>query len=383
MPNEPDMDTLTYWVTRLEPLIRSENQDEIIVVFCNRTGIEDEATYAGTSAVIGIQDGEVKVYGLLGRGEKDLLLIDTNEPPYAKLVYRPEDNEASESTSSVKVDTDKQSKSNARSAKGSSQPAKMKRGASEEPIPGGGLPDAALEQESHRSSSKDIRPGLRSPAHQPFPIPPLPELPDHLKLEARSERRRAPTIAIPSTPDLVSNEESNTSPDIPTPSAPSPTPMAIRPKLVIPESPQSLPPLHPISAASERSEKSVQSVRSDESEASVQTVKSNPRPPEDSTPYPHSGAPLSGYPDNRHYPNKRIYGGHVTISRAPEGFTPTTPFEDTSPASPRWFWRPSDILLETPVSGAWQPGSPIGRKPDPIPWPAIEEITRDAKADCG
>ncbi|KAH6892211.1 carbon-nitrogen hydrolase, partial [Thelonectria olida] len=69
MPHEPDMETLTYWVTRLEPLIRSDNEDEIIIVFCNRIGHEDDVTYAGTSAVVGIQDGEVKVYGLLGRGE--------------------------------------------------------------------------------------------------------------------------------------------------------------------------------------------------------------------------------------------------------------------------------------------------------------------------
>ncbi|KAK1672586.1 carbon-nitrogen hydrolase, partial [Colletotrichum godetiae] len=92
-PNEPDMDTLTYWVARLEPLIRSENDDEIIVVFCNRAGIEDDAVYAGTSAVIGVQHGEVKIYGVLGRGEKKLLVVDTNEAPYAKLVYRPEPEE--------------------------------------------------------------------------------------------------------------------------------------------------------------------------------------------------------------------------------------------------------------------------------------------------
>ncbi|KAK7427009.1 hypothetical protein QQZ08_006436 [Neonectria magnoliae] len=92
MPNEPDMETLAYWVTRLEPIIRSDNDDEIIVVFCNRTGSEDEALYAGTSAVIGIQAGEVKVYGILGRGEKGLLVVDTNADPYAKLLYRPESN---------------------------------------------------------------------------------------------------------------------------------------------------------------------------------------------------------------------------------------------------------------------------------------------------
>ncbi|KAI1847139.1 hypothetical protein JX266_006679 [Neoarthrinium moseri] len=90
MPKEPDMETLTYWVKRLEPLIRADNDDEIIVVFANRTGLEDEAVYAGTSAVLGIQNGEVSVYGLLGRGEKELLVVDTSLPPFAKLVYRPE-----------------------------------------------------------------------------------------------------------------------------------------------------------------------------------------------------------------------------------------------------------------------------------------------------
>ncbi|KAI5865647.1 carbon-nitrogen hydrolase [Durotheca rogersii] len=92
-PAEPDLDTLMYWVTRLEPLIRYESEEEIIVIIANRTGIEDEAVYAGTSAVLGIQEGEVKVYGLLGRGEKELLVVDTDEPILAKLVYRPDDGE--------------------------------------------------------------------------------------------------------------------------------------------------------------------------------------------------------------------------------------------------------------------------------------------------
>ncbi|KAI0166905.1 carbon-nitrogen hydrolase [Hypoxylon sp. FL1284] len=85
------MDTMTYWVTRMEPLIRAEGDEEIIVVFCNRTGVEDDAVYAGTSAVIGIQNGEVTVYGMLGRGQKELLVVDTEKPGFAKLVYRPED----------------------------------------------------------------------------------------------------------------------------------------------------------------------------------------------------------------------------------------------------------------------------------------------------
>lgn len=90
MPDEPDMETLAYWVSRFEPLIRSENKKEVIVVFCNRSGSEGNATYTGTSAILGIHDTEVKVYGLLGRGSKELLVVDTDNEPYAKLAHRPE-----------------------------------------------------------------------------------------------------------------------------------------------------------------------------------------------------------------------------------------------------------------------------------------------------
>ncbi|GAB1314080.1 hypothetical protein MFIFM68171_04290 [Madurella fahalii] len=89
-PKEPDFSMLTYWVRRLEPIIRAESNEETIVVFCNRCGIEDEVTYSGTSAVIGIKDGEVSVYGLLGRGVKELLVVDTEQRPFAKLIDRPE-----------------------------------------------------------------------------------------------------------------------------------------------------------------------------------------------------------------------------------------------------------------------------------------------------
>ncbi|CZR59231.1 related to amino-terminal amidase [Phialocephala subalpina] len=89
VPKEPDMDTLSYWLSRLEPLIREEGEEEIICVFANRCGTEDEATYAGTSAVLGIQGGEVKVYGILGRGEKELLVIDTSKRAQMQLVSEP------------------------------------------------------------------------------------------------------------------------------------------------------------------------------------------------------------------------------------------------------------------------------------------------------
>jgi protein N-terminal amidase len=88
-PKEPDMDTLSYWLARLEPLIRAETEGEIIVVLANRCGAEDEAVYAGSSAVLGIHAGEVKVYGILGRGEKELLMVDTSKRPQAKLISQP------------------------------------------------------------------------------------------------------------------------------------------------------------------------------------------------------------------------------------------------------------------------------------------------------
>ncbi|KAJ4141345.1 hypothetical protein NW768_000556 [Fusarium equiseti] len=365
MPNEPDMETLTYWVTRLEPLIRSDNQDEIIVVFCNRCGNEDEVLYAGTSAVVGIHDGEVKVYGLLGRGEKELLVVDTNNSPYAKLVYRPE---PGGSGMEAPGHLEQSKKSNDKDTKGNDS-----KSASD-----GNPNNAQSNNPSAGSSSKTEKPN--SPA---APLPPPPQLPEDLTLTSNNpptKKRHPPDITIPKNIS-GSNPNSARSPgalsiNIPTPSAPSPTPMAIRPRLIIPESPPILPhqypPDHPISAASLRSERSIRSVKSDQSEASVKTVRTNPRPPEDSTPYPDSGAPLSGYPANYSYPEKAIYGGEVTIERA-EPFSPNTPFEDMSPISPeQYYWRPTGNMMRTPLSaGGWTPGTPIGRRPEPFPWPAI------------
>jgi hypothetical protein len=85
-PSDPDLEILSIWLSRLEPLIRGEREGEIIVVFANRCGLEDTAAYAGTSAVLGIEGGEVKVYGILGRGENELLVADTSQEPKAKLV---------------------------------------------------------------------------------------------------------------------------------------------------------------------------------------------------------------------------------------------------------------------------------------------------------
>jgi hypothetical protein len=98
------METLSYWLSRLEPLIRAETVGEIIVVIANRCGSEDDAVYAGTSTVLGIESGEVKVYGILGRGDKELLVVDTDRRPKAKLVSEPP------SAASTATDTTTQSR---------------------------------------------------------------------------------------------------------------------------------------------------------------------------------------------------------------------------------------------------------------------------------
>ncbi|OAA75769.1 amidase [Akanthomyces lecanii RCEF 1005] len=84
-PAEPDMVTLLYWITRLQPIISIDSNQETIIVFGNRCGAEGDATYVGTSTVLGIKSGEISLYGILGRDEESLLVVDTDALPYAKL----------------------------------------------------------------------------------------------------------------------------------------------------------------------------------------------------------------------------------------------------------------------------------------------------------
>ncbi|KAL7916231.1 hypothetical protein GGI35DRAFT_432199 [Trichoderma velutinum] len=382
MPNEPDMNTLTYWVTRLEPLIRSNNEDEIIVVFCNRTGIEDEATYTGTSAVIGIQEGEVKVYGLLGRGEKDLLVVDTTNPPYAKMVYRPDAGPLNKPVGELERPTLADDQTSVTSGV----------------IPAH-LDDALVYAKTHQVTEAPGPNGVDAvTTHKPPPtdtsippqvldptkgkqIPPL-QLTGQPQQKS-STKRRATSISIPPPVESVNHNQTTNAADrnIPTPSAPSPTPMAVRPRLIIPQSPSSISKQQNSednlpSATSIRSAESTQSVKSNESEVSTQTIRSNPRPPEDSTPYPHSGLPLSGYPSNsfQNEFERRIYGGNVTVRHGTDPFSPISPL-DASTASPRWFWRPHDSIIRTPVAGGeWTPSTPVGRRAEPFPWAAIKNV---------
>ncbi|OAR00589.1 hypothetical protein LLEC1_02142 [Akanthomyces lecanii] len=393
MPNTPDMETLTYWVTRLEPLIRAEDTNgEIIVVFANRTGIEGDATYAGTSAVIGIEHGEVKVYGLLGRGEKELLVVDTSQPPYGKLVYRPEHlgkaavahdeaKKSSLSSSECGYQTTDTSYNGSSPDSGSPQ---NKTADQQEPKPIAFLGDGGLTPTAVQAIG--ISPTNGMPSSQAMDLLHRPEAEVIRVSEAKADdvpsgvpgatgtKKPAVPISIPSNSSFTATSNGEGTPTTTDAALRSPR-TAVRPKLVIPQSPNMIPqqmyPDQPISAASAISARSIQSIKSEDSEASVQTVRSNPRPPEDSTPYPHSGMPLSGYPQK-----KKIYGGFVTINA--EDNVPGTPFEDMSPTSAMSWGYPhsANPFGNLNSVNGWRTRTPVGSVPEPFPWAAMRGMSR-------
>ncbi|RKU45140.1 Carbon-nitrogen hydrolase [Coniochaeta pulveracea] len=287
---EPDMETLTYWVKRLEPLILAELEREIVVVFCNRCGQESEALYAGTSAILGIQGGEVKVYALAGRGTKEYLVADTNSPCFAKLIN--EDVEMNRETIvsiTGKVDMGSSSLATPPIAPPPPPPA---------PAPMPAIHSAKTNQvmAEFLIQGNSIAP--------PRSVPP-----------GEKRQRPSPKLQIPVSPafsfssmsaPVVGGSRVPESPImIPTPEAPSPTPMALRPKLTIPET------------------------------ASVFGDHSHRKP----SPYPH---------DNFLLEQHRFFGSrHQPI-------TPATMNEDIDRTPSRYYWKPSDTLLNTPYEFTWE-----------------------------
>lgn len=65
--------TLMYWIKRLDPIVWDTKIR--IVVFCNRTGEEEGAVYAGTSAVCRVGNGEIHLLKVMGR-EEGVLVLD-------------------------------------------------------------------------------------------------------------------------------------------------------------------------------------------------------------------------------------------------------------------------------------------------------------------
>lgn len=374
MPNDPDLDTLTYWVSRLEPLIRAESEEEIIVVFANRCGIEDDAVYAGTSAVIGIKDGEVNVYGILGRGEKELLIVDTDAAPYAKLVYRPDDN------ASAVTSTDDESKGG--SSNTSARPDKEDTSRrSEQPRSTGGngstntpttqTPKSTDSARMSKTSAQPISPLSESTLANYESISPSGATKDYdyvplgrgpragsdrstksmqgsigsgrsstskkskgssltrasketldskglasHRLSSKKVKTASPRIQIP--PPKLANDS------IPTPTAPSPTPLAVRPKLSIP--------------------------------------KDAHRRPHIPTPHPDSGQ------------------SYVPMEQQNAISTPTTAFDDLSPQFPaRSFWTPSDSRLWNSME--LRDGSPLLEHSSMSPKPITENKSRAAEVD--
>ncbi|KAK8851794.1 carbon-nitrogen hydrolase [Apiospora arundinis] len=85
-PNKPDSETVGRWIQGLAPLRKRNMQHETIFVFANCSGIENGATiYTGTSAILGIQRSEVRVYGILSRTDRELLVVNTSDAPVCTL----------------------------------------------------------------------------------------------------------------------------------------------------------------------------------------------------------------------------------------------------------------------------------------------------------
>lgn len=84
----PDKETLGYWVDRLEPLVVQEER-EVLVVMVNRCGIEEPGVrYVGTSWVGRVGKGKVEVWGVMGKGEEGVLVVDTEEEPRWRIRLR-------------------------------------------------------------------------------------------------------------------------------------------------------------------------------------------------------------------------------------------------------------------------------------------------------
>ncbi|OCL01454.1 N-terminal asparagine amidohydrolase-like protein [Glonium stellatum] len=81
---EPDTTTLTYWIERFQPLMERVGRDgkgPVIVVLANRSGMEGEVCYAGSSTVLRFEGGGVSLYETAGRSEERCLVVDLNERP--------------------------------------------------------------------------------------------------------------------------------------------------------------------------------------------------------------------------------------------------------------------------------------------------------------
>jgi protein N-terminal amidase len=89
-PEDPDVETLSYWLERLWPLREArEAGRSVVCVMANRSGVEGEACYAGTSTILRIGEGMVKVYGILGKAVEDVLVADLDQVSSDSIAPKP------------------------------------------------------------------------------------------------------------------------------------------------------------------------------------------------------------------------------------------------------------------------------------------------------
>lgn len=116
--DSPDMDTFNYWIRRFWPLIEkrinygdrqldgfdSSTETKVIIVFANRTGMEDGgpgcviplAVYAGTSTIIAITqkkdsselDVKIHCWGIKGAREEGICFADIESEPEMTFVVK-------------------------------------------------------------------------------------------------------------------------------------------------------------------------------------------------------------------------------------------------------------------------------------------------------
>ena len=208
------METLMYWMSRLEPLIHSENGEEIIVVFANRTDTDGDIVYAGTSAVIGIHDGEVRVYGILGRSDRSLLVVDTNVEPYGKLVYRPEGAGSSDNIQQTFYN------------KGQPE-IDQETTAPPPPPPPPPPPRKPLSPPPRPAAPKSADPASHNASAAPKESATQPTVSG---VGSYTRTRETPKLSLQTGPEI----HDVSYPNIPTPTGPSPTPISRRPRISIP-----------------------------------------------------------------------------------------------------------------------------------------------------
>ena len=70
---KPCFDTLNYWYARFKPMHELNNK---YFLFCDKSGIERDVLYAGSSCCFKMDKGEVEVKGCLSTSEESILLLD-------------------------------------------------------------------------------------------------------------------------------------------------------------------------------------------------------------------------------------------------------------------------------------------------------------------